>query len=259
MSEVVAARREAAALLYESAGREITLNFDNMNANLSLAAGALAAVLSVLGAGELFRHHAASETVAGIPRLSPVSLLVLALLLPLLMRFFVRTMLAYTNLLRFNRLQKVCLAYVDGRGSWEWLELERTTYLDHWKSPLTLGKAVLHNLEYGYFWILVVALTAFIWADATCSASVPRVIGAGIFAVGFLWEVVIMTTLRRWFFTLPGEEVRCKLRELEERAHAEGGAEPIPDAEDAIPIEVTSGIFVGRRRLLRPRRPRPGS
>jgi hypothetical protein len=226
-----------------------------MNTNLSLAAGSLAAVLTVLGAGELFRKHTASQTLWGIPRLSTVSLLVLAVLLPLLLRFFVRTILSYNNLLRFNRLQKACLAFIDGRSAWQWVELERRTYLDQWKSPKSLKNLVWHNLEYGFFWIFVVAATAFAWALATSPGTTPRAIAGGLVVLGSAWEVVTLRTSRKWFFTLPTIGVRSKLEEFEKHGDSfvDSEATPVPRPADAA-IEVASGIFVGWRRLLRPPR-----
>jgi hypothetical protein len=218
MSTEVEPHRVAAELLYESAGREISLNFDTMNANLSLAAGALAAVLSVLGAGELFRAKPKGVTTSGLPHLSSVSLLVLALVIPLLLRFFVRTMLAYNNLLRYNRLQKAALAFVDGRGEPEWIDLERASYLDDWKSPRSLGALVWHNLEYGYLWIFVVAAGTYAWAMHTANNRSAQAAAAVIVAAGAAWEIFNLVTSRRSFFERPDEDARCRMHELEKSA-----------------------------------------
>lgn len=242
MPTEIDAHREAAALLYDSAGREISLNFDTMNANLSLAAGALAAVLSVLGAGELFRAPKGQAVPKGLPHLSSVSLLVLALVFPLLMRFFVRTMLAYNNLLRYNRLQRAALAYLDGRAVYEWLDLEREWYLDRWRSPLGLWKLVWQNLEYGYLWILAVAGGTFSWAMITANDGHAELAASCILAVGICWEIMNLATSRRQFFTRPNEDVRCRLRDLK-LAAAPHFDEPT--------LDVSSGVFIGRRRTMR--------
>jgi hypothetical protein len=47
-------QRQTATIAYENAGREITQAFETRNANLTLAAGALGVLLTVLGAGQLF-------------------------------------------------------------------------------------------------------------------------------------------------------------------------------------------------------------
>ena len=74
-----------------------------MNSNVALAAGTLAAILTVLGAGELFASPAPPPKPSAFPDLSPISLLSFARSFPLVYRFFFRAVIAYQNLLRFEK------------------------------------------------------------------------------------------------------------------------------------------------------------
>jgi hypothetical protein len=60
---------ELAKMAYENAGREISQSFDIQNSNMALAAGALAAILTVIGTGNLFLKH----DVGGVPKLTTAS------------------------------------------------------------------------------------------------------------------------------------------------------------------------------------------
>src|ERR1044071_7934045 len=93
-------RQSLAGRLYDDSGREMTQNFATMNSNMSLAAGTLAAVLTVLGAGELFGGNNAVPS-SKVPTLSPVSLIILVIAVPLVYRFFFRSLIAYQNFIRF--------------------------------------------------------------------------------------------------------------------------------------------------------------
>jgi hypothetical protein len=197
MPENVAKKRAIATLAYENAGREITQAFGTLNSNLTLAAGALGALLTVLGAGELFGHDiivqiasravknagsARASTLAGVPRLSNVSVLLLAAAFPLLGRFFIRATFGYQQLLRFNKVQRCMWDYLNDKVEWTLPSQVMELYVQKWKSPASAGSLFWGSFKYGFVWVFVLALIALMWGLATAPGIVPRVI-AGIFAV----------------------------------------------------------------------------
>lgn len=230
MSEGLDANRTAATLAYENAGREITQAFSILNANLTLAAGTLGVLLTVLGAGELFGHdivvqvagHAVdragvseTRTLAGVPRLSDVSVLLLAAAIPLLGRFFIRATIGYQQLIRFNLVQRNAWRYLAGDADWELPRMTMNIYVQQWKSPASRGSLFKGSFKYGFAWVFALAIVAFGWGVVTAPGVVPRAVGLAFVVVGVGSEW--LTLRRAKFFELPSEEERCELRRLEAR------------------------------------------
>jgi hypothetical protein len=190
-------RREAAGLAYQNAGREISQAFDVLNSNLTLAAGTLGVLITVLGAGELFGVNGAgaSETVqtqAGIPEFSNTSLLLVAAAIPLLLRFYVRATLGYQNLIRFNKIQSAAWDYLSGAGAWDVFIAHMTVYIKHWRSPQDASKIWFGSFKYGFAWVLAVATLAFAWGMWTADACGPRYIAGAFFFAGIAWDVLTL-------------------------------------------------------------------
>jgi hypothetical protein len=216
MSEV-ASRRELAQLMHQDAGREITQAFEVMNSNMSLAAGTLAALIAVLGAGELFRGKSSGVTAVlhGVPRLSSVSLIVLSISLPFLIRFFIRSVTAYQNLDRANGLQREAWRFLTGTRTWAAYQLYVKIYWEGWASSHKLSSLLWRNLKYGFFWIFAVAVAAISWAFVTSTGVSGRIAAAGILVVGIGWEAGTLINYRRHYFRMPSHEELARLKTLQ--------------------------------------------
>lgn len=254
MREEVTWRRELAKLAFENAGREITQVFEVMNSNLALAAGALAALLAVLGAGELFaQSREGTELRESLPSLSAVSLIVLAAAAPLVARFFVRSMTAYQNLLRFLDVQRASWAYLSEQRAWAYFEHHYNVYWVKWRTPKSMAGIAWENLKYGFMWIGVVMLGAIGYAFWSVSGLSARLVAAAILLVGIGWEWITLVGYRRRYYQLPTDDEQERLVVLKREPH--GGSET-PDSvspmEDDL-VEDATGMFLGTRRLFRRR------
>lgn len=248
-------RVQLAKAAYENAGREITQAFSTLNFNTALAAGVLATVLGTIGAGELFGRQPSAPT-DGIPDLSVVSNFVLVLSAPLLFRFFLRTMLGYQNLLRFNLIQREAWKYLSGRVSWYAFHFVEDMYgnVENWRSPKTLRSLVISNLEYGYFWIFAALGMPLAWSYYTIwDLSQARTWSLVIVGVAAAWEITVFMTHRRKFFrTLSDDEKQelVRLRTLPPDSPAIQDSE-IPPSGPV--VEELRGMFLGVRRHYRDR------
>lgn len=197
-----------AVLIYENSGREITQNFETMNSNMALAAGTLAAVLTVLGAGELFGSpSSASQSAPEWPiTLSGVSLVVLAVAFPLLYRFFFRSLIAYQNLHRFINLQREAWDYLSRMTSWSYFTCFVETYSSRWRSPESMRKLWWENLKYGYMWVLCVGVVALGWGFVSAPGVGPRVVAGSILAAAALWEGFTTRSHRNRYFRVPSAD-----------------------------------------------------
>jgi hypothetical protein len=251
MPEAKEERLALAQLAYENAGREITQVFDVMNSNTSLAAGVLAALLAVLGAGELF---AQGEEIAQrgetFPRLSAVSLVVLAAAAPLIVRFFIRSMTAYQNLIRFLDIQNRAWSYLTGRLGWEAFDFHVELYWTRWKTPKAMKTIVLSNLKYGFMWIAAVTVLALGWAFWSVDNLWARLAAAGLLVVGLGWEGITLLGYRQRYYQLPDKLDLDRLQEL----MASGSSLQVSGkSRPGDLLEEASGVFLGKRRLFRRR------
>lgn len=198
-----------------------------MNYNTTLAAGVLAAVLGALGAGELF----SSTDGRSLPQLSPVSNLVLALSAPLLWRFFFRTLLAYQNLVRFNRIQREAWDFLSGDTTWRAFSFLERKYgsVHEWRSPLSFGALVIKNLEYGYWWIFIALIVPLAWSFASIwDMSAPRNVSLGLLVTAIAIETFSYASRRHGFFRVWTREeheeywnLKCEPKEVQHSAESE--------------------------------------
>jgi hypothetical protein len=194
--------RDIALAVYADSGREVTQNFTTMYSNISLASGLLAAVLAVLGAGELFSDT--TTTTKGLPDLSPISLIILCLAFPLLLRALVRSMLGYNNLLRYNKIRAVAWGYLSGSGSWVDFYATHEVYQTKWRAPEAVGKSIRSNMKYGFAWLFFVFATATGWAFYTANGGYKFKLTAGaILLLGLAWESINLARSSKSYFTLP--------------------------------------------------------
>jgi hypothetical protein len=199
-------RREAAGLAFENAGREISQAFGILNANLTLAAGTLGVLITVLGAGELFGQDVIVEidglvsyastsdapTLWGLPRFSDVSVLLLGAAFPLILRFFIRATIGYQQLLRFNLVQRDVWRYLaDGTG-WDHARLTMELYVQQWLSPKPVWDLLWGSFKYGFAWVFAVSTIVLGWGFISAPGLVPRIV-AGVFVIaGLAWDVITL-------------------------------------------------------------------
>ncbi len=238
-------RSETARLAYENAGREISQSFDIQNSNMALVAGTLAAVLTVLGTGEIFR---AKTRLGGVPVLSVTSLMVLTIALPLVVRFFIRSMIAYQNLLRFNALQIAAWRFLTGKSVWEAFALHHEIYIEKWRSPRTLRHLMLENLKYGYFWIFAAAVVPLGWGFYLASWHWGRTVSLLLLGGALAWETKTLGATRTRYFTVPTREECERLDALASTPVGGADDERLREAKRWVIEE--RGLFVGRRRVV---------
>ncbi|MEV0194872.1 hypothetical protein [Nonomuraea sp. NPDC050691] len=197
-----------AGLAYQDAGREITQNFSTMASNMSLATGMLAAILTVIGAGELFGVAKGDQsTINAIPPLSTISLLILSMALPLLVRFFMRSLLAYQNLLRYRAIHDAAWKFINQNASWSYFRDAYRLYIEEWRSPKPLINLIASNLRYGFLWLFVVMIGAIAWGFISNWFTTGCIVAATILVVGVGWEIFSLFKGMRKYFTfaaLPG-------------------------------------------------------
>ncbi|OBI50369.1 hypothetical protein [Mycobacterium sp. E787] len=208
-------QRQLATVTYQDAGREVSQNFSTMYSNLTLASGLLTALLGVLGAGELFKGAGGTtgtqppHMIEGIPALSPISVMVLVLVFPLLFRFFVRTMLAYNNLLRYNKIRAAAWKFLQGQSQWTEFSSTYCLYELKWKSPQTIRQSMWSILKYGFMWLFAVFVVAIGWGFATTTGGWKfRLIAGLALILGAGWEIGSLIKARTFYFSLPTREDR---------------------------------------------------
>lgn len=235
--------RDVALVVYEDAGREVTQNFTTMYSNISLASGLLAAVLAVLGAGELFSDSASMR--AGLPDLSPISLMILCLAFPLLLRALVRSMLGYNNLLRYNKIRAAAWEYLSGTGSWEEFYATHEVYQTKWRAPEAIGKSIRSNMKYGFAWLFFVFAAATAWGFYTSSGGWKvKAAAALILTLGLAWETFNLGRSAKSYFTLATDGDWTGARE---NAPAEPPQlDPASAPNSSTPREEARGFFWGR-------------
>ena len=257
-------RHDLAVTLYTDSGREISQQFDTMGTNVTLAGGTLAAVLALLGGGELFAARSTTSTggitpatapslgLDAVPRLSSVSLVVLCLAFPFLVGFLMRSVTAYQNLLRSLTMQREALRYLRGETAFERLDSYIEIYLVRWRSPESLVSTMWHSMKYTRFpWVVVVAAGAITWAFITCSGLAPRLVAAGILLLGLGWEALSLPGTVSRYWTTPSEDERAELAHYPPR-DSEDQAQPVsntPTAHVEV-LDMDLGVFIGRRRRL---------
>lgn len=199
-------RREAAQLAFENAGREISQAFGTLNANLTLAAGTLGVLITVLGAGELFGQDVIVEidgtvsdvgtsnpaTLWGLPRFSDVSVLLLGAAFPLILRFFIRATIGYQQLLRFNLVQRDVWRYLADDTGWDHARLTIELYIQQWLSPKPVWDILWGSFKYGFAWVFAVSTIVLGWGFISAPGVVPRIV-AGVFVIaGLAWDVITL-------------------------------------------------------------------
>jgi len=184
--------RDLAKMAYENAGREITLASQALSVNLTLAAGTLGVALVVAAAGALFSGTAHLDD--GIPRLSSISLVLVALAVLLIGRFYIRATFAYQQLARFNLIQKAAWAFMEGDLASDGLQHVVRTFLQQQHAPQPWRRSMWGTLKYGFGGVFAVAVAALAWGFATApTSSVAWIIALVAVIVSLTWETLTLS------------------------------------------------------------------
>ena len=187
-----ASGNQSAELLYTSCTSEIAHNFASHDTNLSFAAGTLTAILGLLGAGEVIGAHSIGRHSHLFPSTSSITLFVLCASFPLLFRFFMRAMIAYHNIKRFNRLQRTAWDRLTGITSERaFLAVVRQDWAS-WSGMESFRYLAWRNLKFGFMWVLCLDAAAIDFGFWTCPYAEARLWGLGILGTGVLWEALIL-------------------------------------------------------------------
>lgn len=257
-------QREAARAAFDDAGREITQAFDTLSGNLTLAGGTLAALLAVIGAGELFSRPTmvvsvngsathlqvpAAPLVHGLPKFSNASLLLLAVALPLVVRFFVRATFGYQQLLRYNRVRNAEWRFLSGQQPWAHARSNYDVYVIKWRSPASRGTLFWGSAKYGFVWVFVLYATVLGWAFYTASGSTAPFVAAGAILVGIGFEFV--TLGRSKLLDVATDEQIAETAPAASPVLEAGRTPPIGDKGTGADRSYETELFVGLRRLGR--------
>ena len=165
---------------YKECGREVTLAYTTLNQMknwaIAIQAALIAAVVSLT--------RPTPGGAAGQVELAMLVAAVLAFLYTL--RFFVRAILCYINLLRWNRLQSgiVALRLMKGLSATQSLEAEKRlirdiqTFYHGWKATVPRAVQLVANLKLGFGLLLATPLLVMIY----CAIVLP----VSSLAVGFV-------------------------------------------------------------------------
>lgn len=163
---------------YHECGREISLSLTNLHtiSSWTITAGiGLISALVLLG---------------DFPNVASYGLLALGAIL--LLRFFVRSLLAYDNLERWNRLQRAALTYLQDSTSGNLNNLQSLieSLYRRWRSPLSRWELIRANAVLtGSGYVLLAVLSIFVYAAVALRREwEAQLITVGALAV-LIWEL----------------------------------------------------------------------
>jgi hypothetical protein len=166
---------------YKECGREVTLAYTTLNQAKNWAMAITGAAISGLAFGK------AETTYPNVPMFVGV-----VVVYALNLRFFVRAILSYINLGRWNTLQADCLRsrlFRGGSPSSRLLQSEARLNQDinnlyfEWLSPYSRKTQILSNLKLGFALLLAIPLFFLLWGIPVLWPH-PIVKGLTIFALG---------------------------------------------------------------------------
>lgn len=178
---------------YDQCGREISLAMETMDNNQNWTITLVSAII----AGIILRGF--------LPDIWTWSLLIIGLALTI--RYFVRSCLAYSNLIRWNLIRKKInkfYLFTQSKNKAEALQdilNSIKSYDDQWLLPLSRKKLIFSNLKYGYYYAfftlsLMLAYNAFAVYKET-SFFGPAAMQ--ILSIGFLGILVVLYEVKGLF------------------------------------------------------------
>lgn len=177
---------------YKECGREVTLAYTTLNQMKNWAIVVQAAIIAAVVS---FSRNAPNEGWSAFAR--PEFALVVGASLAYLftLRFFIRAILCYINLLRWNQLQRavvnaVLLPHplsrsggVTAEQHWEALRSDIDLYYHRWLSPIPRKKQVLSNLKLGFGLLLTLPVFFTAWGTVLLW-DLPLARGIAFFVLG---------------------------------------------------------------------------
>lgn len=149
---------------YKECGREVTLAYTTLNQMKNWAMTVAAAALSGLAFGSKSAEYPNKYMFVGV-----------VIVYVFVLRFYIRAILCYINLCRWNRLQSDCVELklmprcVEGRTPRGKKELEGQlradleNYYFRWLSPIDRKTQLLSNLKLGFGLIFAITLFFLLW------------------------------------------------------------------------------------------------
>jgi hypothetical protein len=163
---------------YKECGREVTLAYTTLNQMKNWAMIVVAAAISGLSFGT------AADKYPNVPMFVGT-----VVVYTFVLRFYVRAILCYINLGRWNRLQNDCVALVlappgsDRPAHEAKLAASIEIYYHQWRSVYSRKTQLISNLKLGFALFLALPLFFMVWGALTLWSS-PIVQGLAFFAIG---------------------------------------------------------------------------
>jgi hypothetical protein len=170
---------------YKECGREVTLAYTTLNQMKNWAMLIAAAAISGLSFGT------SAQSYPNVPLFTGV-----VVVYAFVLRFFIRAILCYINLARWNRLQADCVslkliqrpskAGADGeahQSAETHLREDVRNYYYEWLSPMDRKTQVLSNLKLGFALLFALPLFFMVWGVFSLWTH-PIVRGLAFFAIG---------------------------------------------------------------------------
>ncbi len=208
---------------YKECGREATLAYTTLNQMKNWAMLVAAGALSGLPFGSKSGDYPTPIMFAGT-----------VIVYTFILRFFVRAILCYINLIRWNVLQSDCiqlklmprvLTSIEERE--QQLRLDMQHYYFEWLSPLSRKDQVFENLKLGFYLLFGLALFFVVWGGIA--------LWHNYFVKGLLTFAILNTALEVWDF------MRSKYFDnpAASQKRAEGG-----EKHDIFPVPHSRGAFL---------------
>jgi hypothetical protein len=164
---------------YKECGREVTLAYTTLNQMKNWAMIVAAAAISGVAFSTSALNYPNEKMYVGV-----------VIVYTFILRFFIRAIICYINLTRWNRLQNDCLQYGllphDNTSSTELLTRLQSSienYYFRWRSPIDRKTQLFSNLKLGFGLLLALPLFFLIWGVSELWAS-SLVQALTVFAVG---------------------------------------------------------------------------
>jgi hypothetical protein len=212
---------------YKECGREVTLAYTTLNQMKNWAMIVVAAAISGLSFG------ATADNYPNIPMFVGT-----VVVYTFVLRFYVRAILCYINLGRWNLLQRDCIKLTlapsasDGATLEAKLAEDIETYYHQWRSPYDRKTQLISNLKLGFGLLLALPVFFMAWGALALWGS-PIVQGLTVFAIGNT-VVELNDFLKSGFFDNP-------------KAHARRGR---IGTRQLFPAPTSPTIFVGLWALI---------
>jgi hypothetical protein len=181
--------------LYRECGRELSLAYTTLNQLTNWAIVVVGALFSTVALGSTSSTFPRSSMVAGV-----------AVAYTFILRFFIRAILAYINVTRWNTLQSSCVRLkllrdagsTDEPGTEAALAEKIRNYYVNWLSPISRKTQLLSSLRLGFALFFALPLLFLVWGTIKLwTDSLVR--GVATFVIGITAVEMFDFTRSRFF------------------------------------------------------------